>query len=110
MAAANLTLRFVLELCMLAAFGYWGFNAGSDALSSALLGIGAPLVAATVWGLLLSPRAPISLPLLAHLALQVVIFGLAALALAASGQPTLAIVFAAVVAGHLVLKYGLGIG
>jgi Protein of unknown function (DUF2568) len=94
---------------MLAAFGYWDFNAGSDALSSALLGIGAPLVAATVWGLLLSPRAPISLPLLAHLALQVVIFGLA-LALAASGQPTLGIVFAAVVAGHLVLKYGLGIG
>jgi phenylalanyl-tRNA synthetase beta chain len=43
---ANLVLRFLLELCALAALCYWGFKTGSVTLSKVGLGIGAPLLAA----------------------------------------------------------------
>ena len=44
---ANLGLRFALELCTLAALGYWGFRTGSGPLMKLVLGLGAPVVAAT---------------------------------------------------------------
>ena len=33
----NLGLRFVLELCLLAALGYWGFRVGSGPVLKAIL-------------------------------------------------------------------------
>jgi hypothetical protein len=54
---ANLLLRFLLELCALGALGYWGFKTGSVTSTKVVLGVGAPLVAAVVWGTFLSPRA-----------------------------------------------------
>jgi hypothetical protein len=48
---ANLVLRFLLELCALAALCYWGFKTGTGSISKAVLGIGAPLAAAVLWGL-----------------------------------------------------------
>jgi hypothetical protein len=59
---ANLLLRFLLELCALGALGYWGFKTGNATSTKVVLGVGAPLVAAVVWGTFLSPRAPIQLP------------------------------------------------
>jgi hypothetical protein len=47
---ANLLLRFLLELCALAALGYWGFKTGGGMAAKVGLGIGAPLAAALVWG------------------------------------------------------------
>ncbi|HEX8731910.1 MAG TPA: YrdB family protein [Ktedonobacterales bacterium] len=93
---ANLGLAFALELCMLAAFAYWGARTGNGALAKVALGVGAPLVAVIVWGLFMAPRAtfPLSMPI--HTALFLVIFGAAALALARAGQPTLAVAFAVV--------------
>ena len=91
----NLALLFLLELCMLAALAFWGFHTGSGLIAKLALGLGAPLLAAIVWGILMAPRAAIKLPTPAHLALFVVIFGAAALALAVAGQPLLAIIFAA---------------
>lgn len=44
--AVNLGVRFLLELCELAALGYWGFQAGGGALVRIGLGIGAPVLAA----------------------------------------------------------------
>ncbi len=93
---ANLGLAFALELCMLAAFAYWGARTGNGALAKVALGIGAPLLAGIVWGLFMAPRAPFSLSMPIHTALFLVIFGAAAFALARAGQPTLAIVFAVV--------------
>jgi hypothetical protein len=43
---ANLALRFLLELCALAALGYWGFQTGRGPVMSAVLGIGAWLLTA----------------------------------------------------------------
>ncbi len=102
---ANLLLRFLLELCALAALGYWGFKTGSGTLMKIGLGVGAPLVAAVVWGVFVSPRAPVELPGLLVLLLQVVVFGSAAVGLAATGHRTLAVVFGVVVVINAVLMY-----
>ncbi len=97
----NLALAFLLELCALAALAYWGFNTGSDTLIHIILGIGAPLIAAIVWGTFLAPRAAKRIPPLASLVLKILVFGAAALGLAAVGQTTLAVVFAVLVVINL---------
>ena len=97
MRAANLALRFVLELCALAALSYWGFHTGSSEAGRWFLGIGAPLVAAVVWGLFIAPRRRFGVPTAAWVGLQIVVFGAALAALFAADEPTLAIVFGALV-------------
>src|SRR3954451_3567683 len=96
----NLLLRFLLELCMLGAVGYWGFETADGVVMKALLGVGAPLLMAVVWGVFISPKATVKLPTPAWIALQVVLFGLAALALATFASPALAGAFLAVVAAN----------
>lgn len=95
---ANLALAFVLELCMLAALCYWGFVAGHGLPQKLVLGVGAPLVVAVIWGLFAAPRATWPLPGAALFALKALLFGSAAVALWAAGRPALAIVFIAAVA------------
>ncbi len=99
----NLALRFLLELCMLAALAYWGYHIGDSLLMKLVLALGAPLVAAVVWGAFIAPRAWRRLTDPARLLLELVLWVAAALALAAAGQPTLAVLFAVVVAANLVL-------
>ncbi|MGI8591469.1 MAG: YrdB family protein [Nakamurella sp.] len=91
----SLALAFGLELAALAAFGMWAFHAGARTSTSVALAVGAVLTAALVWGLIASPRAPFSSPVLAPV-VTVVFLGAAALALRATGHPRLA-------AGFLVL-------
>ncbi len=88
--SANLALRFLLELCILAAVGYWAFHTVRGVIAKIGLGIGLPLVTAIVWGLFLAPASSLRLHGAGHLILEVVIFGLAAAALFASHHPTLA--------------------
>jgi hypothetical protein len=64
---ANLALRFLLELCALAALAYWGFKTGESAVAKIGLGIGAPLLAAVLWGTFVAPGAPIPTPVLLRL-------------------------------------------
>src|SRR5260370_5082612 len=45
---ANLALSFFLELCVLVALGYWGFQTGQGTIAKIGLGIGAPVVAVVV--------------------------------------------------------------
>jgi len=85
---ANLALAFLLELCALGAFGYWGFKTGNAMFSKIGLGIGAPLLAAVVWGIFVAPRAAV--PGLLRFVIQALFFGLAALGLVATGHRTLA--------------------
>ncbi|HEX5503581.1 MAG TPA: YrdB family protein [Thermomicrobiales bacterium] len=103
--AGNLAARFLLELCALAALGYWGFRVGQGPLAKVALGLGAPLLAAVVWGLFVAPRASIAVPHAAHLGLQVLVFGLAAAGLAVAGHPALAGAFGGVVALNGLLMY-----
>jgi hypothetical protein len=108
--AASLTLQFLLELAALAAFGYWGYSMGSATVAKIALAVAAPLAAAIVWGVFGSPRAPRHLVGVWRLLLEIAFFGLAALALAVSGQVVLGVVFAAVVAANVALLYALGHG
>ena len=57
----NLAVRFLLELCVLAAVGYWGFKTSSGWFLKILLGIGAPLLIAVIWGMFGAPKANLQL-------------------------------------------------
>jgi hypothetical protein len=100
----NATLRFVLELCALAALGYWGFGTTDGALQW-LLGLGAPVAFALAWGAFAAPKAPYRLQDPARLVFEAVVFALAAAALAQAGQPVLAGIFVVVVAFNIVLMF-----
>jgi peptidoglycan/LPS O-acetylase OafA/YrhL len=99
----NLALRFLLELAMLAALAYWGSQTGTGAVSI-LLAIVAPCAAALVWGIAVSPKARLQVPLRLRVVIELVLFGLAVAALVSAGQPGLAWAGAAcVVVSELVL-------
>jgi hypothetical protein len=58
MRATNLALRFLLELCLLAALAVWGAQAGGSVVADVALPGLAPVPAAAVWGMFVAPRAP----------------------------------------------------
>lgn len=101
----NLALAFLLELGMLAAFAYWGFHTGSTVLTRLLLGVGVPLAAAVIWWLFMAPKATRRLQGTAYLVVKVILFGLAATALAEAGLVVLAIVFAVLFVVNTILLY-----
>jgi hypothetical protein len=94
--SANLLVRFLLELVALGALSYWGFASGGNLLAKVLLGVGAPVLAAAVWGLFVSPKAAVPLAMPLRLLPEALVFGSAAAALIATGHPALATGFAAV--------------
>ncbi|PPI05702.1 4-amino-4-deoxy-L-arabinose transferase [Rathayibacter sp. AY1D2] len=96
----NAILRFLLELVALATFALWGF-ASWDLPWNIVLGIGAPVVAALVWALFLSPRAVLAIDIYGRSLIELLVMGAAALAWLDLGQPVVAIVFGvlAVVSG-----------
>ncbi len=88
--AGNLGVRFLLELCMLAALGYWGFHTARSLIGKIGLGIGIPLGVAVVWGVFLAPASSMRLEGPLYLVLEVVIFGTTAAALYTTDHPSLA--------------------
>jgi hypothetical protein len=90
----NAGLAFLLELAMLAAFGYWGFQGEKSIWIKWGLGIGIPLVVAILWGLLLAPRANRRLNSQWGTLLSLGLFCLAAFALFQTNHPALAIALA----------------
>jgi hypothetical protein len=102
---ANLALRFLLELCALVALGYWGVKTGGGLISKIGLGIGAPLLAAIVWGTFVAPGAPVPTPGPLRLVIELVVFGSAAAALYSVGRPSLAWALVLVFAINRVLVY-----
>jgi len=87
--SVNLLVRFLLELFALGTLGYWGFAVGGSVFTKILLGIGAPLLAAVVWGLFVAPRAAVLLKMPLRLVPEALVFGSAILALFATGHPRL---------------------
>ncbi len=102
---ANLALRFILELCALASLGYWGFHTYKGLFLKIAWGIGAPLLLAFVWGMLGSPGATVKLSASLHLLLELVVFGLPAIALYAAGKQTLALSYGIAVVINRALMY-----
>jgi hypothetical protein len=85
----NLAVRFLLELCMLAAVAYWGFKTQSTWLMKILLGIGLPVLIAVLWGMFIAPKATRPLSGAPRLTLELLLFASGAVALFASGKPML---------------------
>ncbi|ULH13999.1 YrdB family protein (plasmid) [Deinococcus sp. KNUC1210] len=69
-------VAFLTELAALVALGVWGARTGHGSWSW-VLAVAAPLVFATIWGALLSPRAPVALPFAVTLTLKILVFGVA---------------------------------
>jgi hypothetical protein len=103
--SANLALRFLLELCALAALGFWGFQAGPNLLTKVAFGIGTPLLAAIFWGLFVAPRAVVLLPEPARHLLGLFVFACAAAGLVAAGRPGLAWAFALIALANAALLW-----
>jgi hypothetical protein len=59
-----------------------------------LLAVGAPAIAALLWGFFAAPRAPVRIVALT-VAVKIVVFGAAVLALAGTGHPVLAVTLGA---------------
>lgn len=89
----NLLVRFLLELCILAIFGYWGFQTGSNTFMKFLLGLGAPILFAVVWGTFLAPKSPMRLHEPWQFLLELIVFGLACWALYSTGKVDLTVAF-----------------
>ena len=104
----NLAVAFLLELCVLVALGYWGFQVGGGTLAKVALGVGAPLLTAVVWGLFIAPKAVVTVPSAINLALRILVFGLAVAGLAVAGRPTWAWVLGVALAVNLALVRMLG--
>lgn len=106
--AANLGVRFALELCLLAALCFWGVRSGQGFVGKLALGIGAPLLAAVIWGLFIAPKATYTPPTAIWIGLQVVLFGAAVLSLFATDHPVLGLLLAILVIanGALMAAWG----
>jgi hypothetical protein len=100
--AANLTLKFLLELAAIAAFAYWGASVGHGGVA-VLVAIAAPTLIAVLWGRFAAPRARRRLPTATRIVFELTVFALAVAALAAAGQPLAAAVLGFVVCVNALL-------
>lgn len=108
---ANLGLRFLLELTALASAGYWGWLY-FDGPIRIVAAVALPIMAAILWGTFAVPDdpsrsggAPIAVPGLLRLALELAILTLPALGLYLIGARQFSLVFVAVVLVHYMLSY-----
>src|SRR3954452_15773413 len=107
MVTPNDVLRFFLELASLASLAYWGFS-DFDGVVQWVIGQGAPLLVAVVWGRFMSPKASHPTVDPGRLLIEVAVFGSGVAALFAADAPVLAVIFAVLGALHLALTFALG--
>lgn len=101
---ANLTLAFLIELAMLAAFAFAGWVGPEPIWLKFVLAIGWPLLAIVLWAVWAAPRAGqrrLNPPALTIF--KILMFGAATAALWAAGQGWLAALFGLLAALNLVL-------
>ena len=102
---ANLALRFLLELCALAAVAYWGSRVSSDSAVNVVAAIAAPLALAALWGTFLAPKASRRPEPTARWLLELVVLGVAVAALATESQIALTVILAATALTNAVLLH-----
>jgi hypothetical protein len=104
----NLALRFLLELCALAAMSYWGWTQ-HERPARFFWAIATPLFAAIVWGTFRVPndpgKAPVPIPGALRLALELLFFGAAVMSLYNAGQVLLSNVLGFLVLAHYLTSY-----
>jgi hypothetical protein len=102
MAWANAALAFLIELTALGVLAWGGWRSGGDGALRVVLALALPAVAAVLWGLFAAPHATVA-SAGGRLAVQVLVFGGAALVLAWAASPRWGAAFAALVVVNLVL-------
>ena len=103
----NLAVRFMLEIAMLIALGYWGWHLSGVGRYVAVAGL--PIAAAVLWGMFRIPNdpkpAPVAIPGILRLLLEWGLFGFAAWALYDLGHSTVSIVLSGIVIVHYFVSY-----
>lgn len=103
----NVALRGVMELGIVVAFGYWGYQTGGNAVTRLALAIIAPVIGFGFWGLVDFRNAGrMSEPL--RLVQELIISGLAAVAFYTAGQHALGWTLGLISIVHHGLVYLLG--
>ena len=97
MRAANLALKFLLELAAFAALAYWGADI------SIVVAIAAPAVAIALWAVFAAPKSARRLPAATRIPFELLVFGAAVAGLAAAGAATAAAVLGVAVVVNAVL-------
>jgi len=107
----NLAVRFLLELAALAALAVWGWNQGEAAWRYPLA-ISIPLICAIIWGTFAVPedpsrsgKAPVPVPGILRLFLELVVFGSGTLALYNLGYINLSWIMGILVGIHYLVSY-----
>ena len=91
--AINLVAAFFLEIAMLIALGYVGFQYPENIILKYLLMILLPLIAAILWGIFAAPKSRLRLQQPYRMFFAMIIFGVAVFLLYRSGITTVAVVF-----------------
>jgi hypothetical protein len=105
--AVNLAVKFGLELAAVAAFAIWGASTDGTG-ASILLAVVAPALAVVLWGRFAAPNSRHRLPTSARIPFELIVFGLAALALLAAGHDLAAIIYASTAAINALFLTWLG--
>jgi Protein of unknown function (DUF2568) len=107
----NLAVRFLLELSALFIMGWWGWRQRSDGWQI-VFAVAIPLVAAAIWGTFAVPHdpsrsgsAPVPVPGIARLAIELAFFALAAWAVYDLEFVGLAALFGAIVTVHYLVSF-----
>ena len=107
----NLALRFLLELSALAAMGFWSYNQ-SDGWIRFILMLVVPIIAAAIWGIFAVPddqsrsgAAPISVPGILRLALELAFFAFAVWTMYDLGYTRLGLILGITIVIHYIISY-----
>jgi len=107
----NLAARFLLELSALLAIGFWGWRQSTGSFRF-VLAIGIPLIAAVLWGTFAVPddpsrsgKAPVPVPGIVRLVLELAFFAFATWALYNAGATQLSWLLGGVTLIHYGLSY-----
>ena len=107
----NLAIRFLLEITALVSIGIWGWKL-SDGWIRFVLTFAIPIIVAAIWGTFTVPNdpsrsgnAPIAVPGVVRLAIELAIFALATWTLHDLGYTRLGWIFGIIVAVHYIISY-----
>lgn len=108
MIAANLALRFLLELAGLASLAVVGFQLPGDGALRWVAAVGLPLLLAVAWGLVVAPNTQNGLASVHKELIGTALLVAAAGAVAIAGQPVAGIGLAILVVANQALMLAIG--
>jgi hypothetical protein len=107
----NLAIRLILEICALVSIGIWGWNQ-IDGWLKFILALGLPILLAAIWGIFnvsndpsRSGKAPIVVPGIIRLAIELSFFAIATWTLFDLGFSEMSLVFGILVMLHYIVSY-----